>query len=407
MNPDTFSLSADWLVSTTAAPVRNGAVVIRDFKVVGFGPAEEVLASPDVPEILAHADIITPGLVNCHTHLDYSWAATESLPADFTDWIPELIKKTQDLDDKAWKAAVLDGIAQCLAHGVTAVIDIDSLGFSFPLLIDSSMRGYSLLELISTAPDDWPTVRHRLGDRRRVGLVNTGYAPHSPYAMAFEDLQRLHRLRREKPALTAIHIAESASERKWLEAGRGPIKTMLEMIGAAQTMPSRVSRSSVQLIKDAGLLDDSTLLIHCVDIDDQDRALIAESRASVVICPRSNRRLGVGLPDISAMLDSHINIVVGTDSLGSSPDLSILNELRFIRQNYPDITDAQIFAMATANASRFFPAAAPDNRKEPGMDADLVLWSVDSGFGDPLKALLDKEAAVECRHTVINGRMLF
>jgi cytosine/adenosine deaminase-related metal-dependent hydrolase len=112
------------------------------------------------------------------------------------------------------------------------------------------------------------------------------------------------------------------------------------------------------------------LLVHMVCASAQDIALAQKHRAPVVLCPRSNLHIGVRLPDVRAFLAAGLALALGTDSLGSSPDLSLWGEMAALATHFPDIAPEIWLRSATAGGATAlglaaFGALAPGKR--PGI----------------------------------------
>ncbi len=87
----------------------------------------------------------------------------------------------------------------------------------------------------------------------------------------------------------------------------------------------------------AAHLGPESLVVHAVDVDDEDLAALRRSGATVVLCPRSNRHISGVLPDLPRLLAAGIPLAVGTDSLASSPSLSPLEELAVLHRAFPEV----------------------------------------------------------------------
>jgi cytosine/adenosine deaminase-related metal-dependent hydrolase len=89
-----------------------------------------------------------------------------------------------------------------------------------------------------------------------------------------------------------------------------------------------------------------------VQVSGRDIEQIARCGATVVLCPRSNARLGVGKPPLRRYRESGIPLALGTDSLASSDSLSIWDELSFARRLFAgDVDPGDLLKMATADGA--------------------------------------------------------
>ena len=98
-------------------------------------------------------------------------------------------------------------------------------------------------------------------------------------------------------------------------------------------------------------------LVHCTNPKNDDLELIKNSNANVVVCPRANATLNVGIAPLNEMLDLGIKPVLGTDNVMlNSPDM--FRELEFtikiMSVNYNDyLNPCELLKMATTNACLF------------------------------------------------------
>jgi cytosine/adenosine deaminase-related metal-dependent hydrolase len=177
------------------------------------------------------------------------------------------------------------------------------------------------------------------------------------------------------------------------------------------------ARTPIDLLRRLGILEGKPLLIHCVDLDDEDVATIAASGASVAHCPIANAKLGHGLAPIMRLMRAGVTIGIGTDSVGSNNRLDLLEEARFSAllhravERRPDILPAvELLRLCTIEGAR---ALGLDDRigtLEPGKEADLCAVSLDAPPNvpsfDPVTALFHSARAPDVIRTVVAGRTI-
>jgi cytosine/adenosine deaminase-related metal-dependent hydrolase len=204
----------------------------------------------------------------------------------------------------------------------------------------------------------------------------------SPHAVYSTHRDALLALLRAGPG--SLHLAEDPAERAFCRDGGGPFGRMHHALRADVEALRLRGRSAVAAV--APHLAPHHLLVHCVDLDDEDVALIAASGATVVLCPRSNRYITGALPRLEALLAAGVPLAVGTDSLASSPSLAPLAELSLLRREVPAVPAARLLPLAWNGAA----VGAPHvGRLSPGL-APGVLAAPLSGHPaeDPLEVLL-------------------
>jgi cytosine/adenosine deaminase-related metal-dependent hydrolase len=120
-----------------------------------------------------------------------------------------------------------------------------------------------------------------------------------------------------------------------------------------------------------GALSPQTLLIHGVQVDAADVARIASSGASVVLCPRSNAHLGVGIAPVGLYKAAGVPLALGTDSLASNDSLSLWDELAFARSVYPEFSPRELLHIATCGGAQVLGLAHEMGQLTAGSGAHL------------------------------------
>ncbi|MDB5388137.1 MAG: Aminodeoxyfutalosine deaminase [Planctomycetaceae bacterium] len=93
-------------------------------------------------------------------------------------------------------------------------------------------------------------------------------------------------------------------------------------------------------------------MIHGNYLSDDELGWLRNVRSvSVVYCPRTHAFFGHAAHPWLKMLDLGINVAIGTDSRGSNPDLSVWEELRFLRSHFPRVDPAQILQLGTLSGA--------------------------------------------------------
>jgi cytosine/adenosine deaminase-related metal-dependent hydrolase len=139
-----------------------------------------------------------------------------------------------------------------------------------------------------------------------------------------------------------LHVAESPFENEALLHGRGPTHDFARKLGP---VPHPRLRSVAYLAK-LGVLEAKPLLAHVVNVNDDELAMLAQSGAKVVHCPRSNLLLQCGRMPLEKMLALGIPVALGTDSVASSPSLDVREEAETaVSLHHPHLNRTQIMPL--------------------------------------------------------------
>lgn len=287
-------------------------------------------------------------LTNAHTHLELGWMADycpDERGMDFVPWLQGLTDRWRQTSGSGCYAqtifhrAAVDGIAAMVEAGTTHVTDISATGASIDPLLASGLQGVIYIEVVGMYAEQADRAlsgarylideaRSRERNGMRLGLtLHTAYTVHP--ALWKKGLEYA----RKEALPLCIHVAESRDEYNYLKSGKGLLADQREMMGVTFPIPNK---TPVQFLEDIGALDLKPLLIHAVEVDDDDIRRIKNSGSSVVHCPRSNKLLHCGRMPLEKYLEQEIPVYIGTDSLASSPSLNVLDDVEFAVKLHED-----------------------------------------------------------------------
>lgn len=166
--------------------------------------------------------------------------------------------------------------------------------------------------------------------------VSVAVAPHSIYTVSQENLILAKKIAREHQTLFHIHLAETKSE--------------------LENCLKKYQLTPVGYLDKLDLLDEKSLLAHCVWLNKKDIEIIAKRKAKVIHCPLSNLKLGSGIAPVSQLLENGVTVCLGTDGPASSNRLDIWEAGKFagllqkgINQNPQKLPAKEIIKMMTTN----------------------------------------------------------
>ena len=316
----------------TAPPIEDGAVLVgADGRIAAVGPHARVPTPGDAERFEFKDAILTPGLVNVHTHLELTHLAGQNGEKEFVKWIARVRELKDATPPEEFLVAAERGLRDCWGRGVTCIAETGSTGAAMQALVRFGGRGIVFQEVFGPAPAQVATsmteleqqvlrLRRLATSQRRVGV-----SPHAPYTVSEPLFRRVARFAQQDGLPIAVHVAESQEETELIRYGAGPFAEALRARGIV-VEPHHCS--PVQYLRELGVLRPGTLAIHCVQLDDGDLQTLKANRVAVAHCPRSNRAHAHGSAPISALRDAGIPVGIGTDSLVSVPDLDVWAEAR-------------------------------------------------------------------------------
>ena len=396
-------LRAKYVMSNSRTIIENGAVAIQGSQIVDVGRYLAIQNSGTAPIYDLGEAVLMPGLVNAHAHLDLTSSADSvQRTPKFTDWILQIVGKRTPL---TIEPSVREGVQQSLAGGATTVGDIDGTGNSAQILRDTPIRKVVFFEVLGFSGERTATGLARLATYLASppvpdSLLTPALSPHAPYSTSADIYREC--VMSNLPVCT--HIAETKEELEFLSRGTGAFLDYLEAFGISTAEWSPPQLTPVQYIGTLGILRKNSLLAHCNYLTDTDVAMLAESGASVVFCPRSHHYFYHTDHPVAQLIEKGINVAIGTDSLASNWSLSLLDELRFLARTQPYIRPETLLDMVTYNGAKVL-GLAQVGRLEKGWQADIIAVQIPNDGRPVIEQILDESSGNLL--TVVGGKICY
>jgi aminodeoxyfutalosine deaminase len=373
-----WSLTARWIFPVDAPPMPNAVVVIADDKIAAIEPTGTRTADAD----LGNAAII-PGLVNAHAHLDLTGMSGKCPPTpDFTHWLLCVGIHRQKQSPRQLQDDINAGITECHTAGTTLVGDIAASGASWEALANAPLRAVVFYELLGLPPararQAWRNMVLWKADRTDTATCRWALSPHAPYSVhkSLISVAALY----SRPV--AIHIAETREELQLLANQQGPFTGFLTNLGV--WYPRGLVSDIAQVLYRCRIAP-KILYAHANYLPVDARI---PRNASTIYCPRTHAAFGHAPHPFREFLQRGVRVALGTDSLASNPDLSILAEMRFIHHRYADFPGDALLRMGTLSGAEALGWADEAGSLTPGKSADLAVVPLPSEDGDPYHLLL-------------------
>lgn len=391
---------AAWVLPISAPPIPDGAVAVAGDRIACVGPFAD-LRGRCPGDVTDHGDaLLLPGLVNAHTHLEWSFLRGAIGPRhDFVSWVREITERRLATPRREVSAAAGEAVSEIVATGTVAVGEVvNNVNFSVAASVErfaaEGIRGVGFVELLGFRGEQAAEVL-RTGQKAVEKLRESAptlafhLSPHAPYSVS----PALFRLIRAQTERRTVHLAENQAEVRFLASGDGPWRDLLRERGRWDPSWSPPGVSPVRYLDGLGFLDDRTLAVHVVHVNAEDIAILRRRGAPVCLCPRSNARLNVGRAPARRLFDAGLTVALGTDSLASNEDLDLFAEMRALRGQNPDLSAEEIVRAATLNGAIALGLEKALGSLAPGKSARFIGVKA-RGTDDPYEGLLDEKTTV-------------
>ena len=357
----------------TAPPIEDGAVLVDDAGKIAELGSNRAVPAPRGAEQLEFPDgALVPGLVNCHTHLELTHLAGQNGELSFAQWIRRIRELKDATPAEEFYRAAEQGVRACWAAGVTCVADTGSSGAPLEALVRLGGRGTYHQEVFGPDPAKCAASMAELEQAlSRLGAsassrVRLGVSPHAPYTVSEPLYRAVAAFACRERLPIAVHLAESREETALVRDGAGPFADALRARGIA-VVPR--GRSPVRHVVELGVVGPGTLCIHCVQVDEQDIAVLRDSGAAVAHCPRSNRAHGHGAAPLAALRRAGVRVGLGSDSVVSVGDVNLWAEALAA-----GLDGEEALRMLTIEGARALGLERQIGSLEVGKEADLAVF---------------------------------
>ncbi len=436
MAPDDFQIVRNGLVLDVAARRTAPAdILIAGDTIREVGPPG-CPAPPDARTVDAAGRLVMPGLVNAHTHghgslgkgLGDRWSLELLLSA--SPWV----SGGYTLEDK--RTAALLNAAEMILKGCTAAYDM------FAEVPAPTAEGLAAVGEAYRAVGVRVVLAPMMADRTLYqaipGLLDALPEPHRGHARAI--LAASHE---EHLAACAALLEDWPFDRDHVRPALGPtipLHCSDAFITGCRDLAAdyearvqmHLAESKVQAVSGMKLygrtltahLDGLGLLgprftgAHCVWLDDDDLARMADRGATVAHNPGSNLRLGTGIAPAARMRRAGVVFGIGSDGSASSDNQNMFEAMRAAalvsRVAAPDPDDWlgtwDVIEAATAGGAAVLGMAGTVGRLAPGYKADLVLLDLANvnfvPLNDAANQIVNCEDSSAVHSVMVGGRMV-
>jgi len=366
--------AAQYIVTNSGPPLKRAVITTEDDGTI----VSIEKTSGDLKEIHStefYNGIIIPGFVNCHCHLELSHMKDYSSKGKGLGDFIEQIRSTRDYNKESVYSSTSSADNYMYKEGIVLCADVCNTSDSFDIKKQSRIRYINLLEVFGLDPEK---AGRRMDDIIKVAEtakeMDLPYSlvPHSAYSMSL-TLFRLLRNESLNNKITSIHFMESAGEEAFLKNQTGSLMSSYKRSGL---IPSKleIPGSHTDVVLNEITKSGNLILIHNTFVDRKTIRMVKERENLFwCLCPNSNIYIENQIPPLNLLMEEGCEIVIGTDSLASNINLSILDELKTLQFNFPEIPIEDLVFWATINGAKALGEEEQYGSIEPGKKPGLLL----------------------------------
>ncbi|HMN48578.1 MAG TPA: amidohydrolase family protein [Ignavibacteriaceae bacterium] len=332
---------------------------------------------------------LIPGFVQTHVHLCQTLFRGLADDLELLDWLQLKIFPFENAHNKnSLRASVRLGINELLLSGTTTLLDMGTLRHQnvvFEELKNSGMRaiaGKCLIDENDLFPSFKSDTKSELNEIYELaktyhnsanGKIKYGFAPRFVLSCSEELLKESFEMKKDFPG-SLYHTHSSENKDEIAEVKR------------------RHNKENIEYFDSIGVIDDHSVLAHCIHVNDKETKLLKKNEVRVAHCPSSNLKLGSGIANIPKYLDKGISVSLGADGAPCNNNLSIFNEMRLAALiqkpiHGSTVMDAKtVFKLATIEGAKALHLQNEIGSIEVGKKADLALLDLSTNVHSILES---------------------
>jgi aminodeoxyfutalosine deaminase len=323
------------------------------------GKIENIIDEKDAGENVQMLDgIISPAFINCHCHLELSHIKN-IIPekTGLVKFVLNILQHRNFPEEKILKA-IEKAEDEMLQNGIIAVGDICNTSQTISQKTKQRLCYYNFIETSGFVPQ-FAEARFQQAKNVYTEFENLSnhqsIVPHAPYSVSKELFELINAFSAGK--ISSIHNQESLEEEKFFKTGKSDFEKLYQQLNIDISFFKPSGKSSLQTFLPWLKSPSSLILVHNTFTSQSDIDFIQHPTSNIqqkffCICPNANLYIENVLPPIELLRKNNCTIVLGTDSLASNHSLNMLDEIKTITKNFPEIPETEILQWATFNGAK-------------------------------------------------------
>ena len=388
--------------------IEDGGIAVVGGRIVAIGPRAEIEAGyRSRQRIVATGKVITPGLINGHTHVPMVLFRGLADDLDLQEWLTKYIfpAEAKNVTEEFVRIGTRLGLAEMIRGGTTTYCDM----YYFEDAIADETAKAGVRGVLGETIIDFPVADNKTNAEGMAyvekfvsrwkghDLIVPAIAPHAPYTVSEAHLKAVRAFSDRTGAPIVTHISETKRE----------LDDSVKEKGA----------SPVAYLDRIGFLNQRVIAAHVVWPQGTDIAILKRRGVGVVHNPQSNMKLASGVAPVPKMLSEGVFVGLGTDGAASNNDLNMWEEMDTVAKLHkvfsgdPKVISAQqAFELATIRGAQALHMEKEIGSLETGKRADVLIIDRDTLNQIPLyniySDLVYATKAADVQTVIINGRIV-
>lgn len=377
-------ITADYIFPISSEPIKNGVIITDNTgKILQIDSRE----NHDAASLEVYKGVIVPGFINTHCHLELSHM--KGMAATGTGLLPFIstVVKERAISQETIDAAIEAADQEMYDGGIVAVGDISNKIDTAATKEKSKIRYYTFVEMFDFLQEDWAAKTYadyyEVYKGQSSGNGNKkSCVPHAPYTVS-KNLFKLINEANEDGCTVSLHNQETVHEDNLFLSKTGDFLKFYDAFQISLEAFEANGKTSINYALPHMNPNCRTLLVHNTMSTPQDIQFAHEwGRAGVywATCANANLYIENRMPYYQHFIDNDAKMTIGTDSLTSNWQLSVLEEMKAISKYQSYLSFETILKWATLNGAEALQMEDDLGSLEVGKSPGLNLLDIGAGL---------------------------
>jgi aminodeoxyfutalosine deaminase len=376
-------ITADWVYPITSEPIENGVVILDDSgKILSLDRRD----NHDSASLDIRKGTITPGFVNTHCHLELSHM--KGMVATGTTLIPFItgVVTKRAASAKVIAKALAKAENDMIKSGIVAVGDISNVPDTFAQKAKGRIRYYTFVEMFDFLQEQNADVEfekyHAVYDALPLAAGGQkSVVPHAPYSVSRRLFEKINKTNAKTGITVSIHNQETQPEQDLFLKGEGGFYDFYGKFGISLDTFVAPKETAIHYALKNMNPSVRTLFVHNTLTSKADIEAAHNWSPNVywATCPNANLYIENRLPNYQDFLDTNARMTIGTDSLTSNWQLSIIEEMKTIQRFQSYVPLDILLKWATLNGAEALGFEDTLGSLEVGKTPELAILTIENG----------------------------
>jgi 5-methylthioadenosine/S-adenosylhomocysteine deaminase len=402
--------SADWIIPMTQDDLwlENSSLVVKNDKIIDIILTSQIETKYPQAQITSMpGQALLPGFINAHCHAAMNLLRGLSDDLPLKEWLEKAVwpVEAQFVDNTFVYQGTQHAIAEMIRSGTTCFQDMYFMPDQAAKAVQESGVRASIGLVVVEFETSWAQNAQDCIDKgldvfdqfKHSNSISFNFAPHAPYTVSKETLEKLATFSYELNLPVQIHLHETAHE----------VESFIEEHGIRP----------LSLLKEIGLLSPQLNAVHMTQLNEGEIEWLAESGSHVIHCPQSNMKLASGVCPTKQLMDAGVNLALGTDGAASNNDLDMIDEARtaalLAKLDYSNptaMTAYQSLYISTMGGAKALGLQDKIGSLETGKQADFIAINLNKietqPVYNPVSQIVYSAARDQVSNVWVNGKQL-